>query len=485
MIIALLLAALTFCSASAQTLPAIIPTPEHYRATGGRCSIDRLSNAIRYVECDTIAAEGYLIRVERRQTTVAYSNRNGRLYAAQTLAQIEQQWLLASRKRIDCFELYDRPRLGWRGFMLDSGRQYQSVDTVKRYLDMMAMLKMNRFHWHLTEGLGWRVEIGRYPLLTQAGSKVGSEREQHGYYTRQQIKEIVDYATERGIVVVPEIDMPGHAEAAIAAYPWLGCFGQIPEIPKTGFTPVILCAGKPSTLRFVFDVLDEVCELFPSEYIHLGGDEAPKQNWDRCPDCQSRIAELGLSGSHALQMWFMSQVADYLKAKGRKAIMWGDVVYDDGYTLSDNVMIQWWNWRGHKDTAYRNAVERGMEVIGSTNYYCYLNFPVTPASIYGTERTFDLEDVYCHNPSYNPSLEALAGIECALWADGGVTEELIDRRLFPRIFALSEQMWHTGALMPLEQFEQQIEAIAPLYRRAGYEFGPARRYLTPVDYRWF
>lgn len=226
----------------------------------------------------------------------------------------------------------------------------------------------------------------------------------------------------------------GPCRSALSAYPELGCFGLPVEIPQSGFTQNIFCAGKDGTLRFLKNVLDEVCALFPSPYIHLGGDEAPKGNWDQCPDCRKRITTEGLKDSHDLQLWFSAQMANYLKSKGRKAIFWGDVVYHDGYPLPDNTVIQWWNYRGHKDLALRNAVKHHYPVICSSNYYTYLNFPVTPWKGYTEARTFDLKDVYLNNPSDKAISEKnplILGMSCALWTDDGVTERMIDRRLFP------------------------------------------------------
>lgn len=279
----------------------------------------------------------------------------------------------------------------------------------------------------------------------------------------------------------------GHAEAALSAYPELGCFGLPVEIPQSGFTQNIFCAGKDGTLRFLKNVLDEVCALFPSPYIHLGGDEAPKGNWDQCPDCRKRITTEGLKDSHDLQLWFSAQMANYLKSKGRKAIFWGDVVYHDGYPLPDNTVIQWWNYRGHKDLALRNAVKHHYPVICSSNYYTYLNFPVTPWKGYTEARTFDLKDVYLNNPSDKAISEKnplILGMSCALWTDDGVTERMIDRRLFPRILALSEQMWHEGEALDFDRFYRNILHRKAWFEEAGFEFGPALKEDVTKDYKW-
>lgn len=437
------------------------------------CLSEKKQNAsICFVSDSSLTAESYHIRITPKQIEIRAKDRGGFTYAIQTL----RQWVSVEKgyPSFSCAEIADSPRLSWRCFMLDSGRQFQKVSTIKKYIDMASLLKMNRFHWHLTEGLGWRIEIKRYPQLTRIGAFVGKGPEQQGFYSQDEIREIVQYAAERNVTIVPEIDMPGHAEAALAAYPELGCFGRPVEIPENGFTQNIFCAGKEKTIDFLKNVLDEVCELFPSTYIHLGGDEAPKGNWNKCPDCQQRIQAKKLRNSNELQLWFSSEMADYLKAKGRKAIFWGDVVYEDGYPLPDNVAIQWWNWRGHKDLALKNAIRNGYPVICSTNYYMYLNFPVTPWKGYNEDRTFDLRDAYLHNPSYKPEENPLLlGMTCALWTDYGVTENMIDRRLFPRILALAEQMWHKGELPPFDLFCHTVLQKKDWFEKQGFLFGPA------------
>lgn len=420
----------------------------------------------------SLPSEAYKLRISPHQMEIKAADNGGFTYAIQTLRQlmrVEKTGVI-----FPCVNIQDEPRVKWRCFLLDSGRQFQKVSTVKKYIDMASMLKMNRFHWHLTEGLGWRIEIKRYPALTEKGAFVGKGHEQQGFYSQDEIRDIVRYAAERNITIVPEIDMPGHAEAALTAYPELGCFGTPIEIPETGFTSNIFCAGKEKTILFLKNVLDEVCELFPSTYIHLGGDEAPKGNWDKCPDCQQLIKEKKLKDSHDLQLWFSSEMANYLKYKGRKAIFWGDVVYEDGYPLPDNVAIQWWNWRGHRDLALRNAIRHKHPVICSTNYYTYLNFPVTPWKGYNNDRTFDLKDVYLHNPSYKTENNPLIlGMSCALWTDYGVTEDMIDRRLFPRILALAEQMWHKGKLDSFDTFYNKVLQKKNWFEKQGFQFGPA------------
>lgn len=415
--------------------------------------------------------ESYNLSLTANGATISAPDYRGLIYSLQTLAQ-----LTAGRDTAECVTIADSPRCGWRGFMLDSGRQWQPVACIKKYINMASMLKINRFHWHLTEGLGWRPEIKAYPLLTTTGANVGSGRGQQGYYSREDMRELVEYASQRGVEIVPEIDMPGHSEAALISYPWAACYGDSIKVPETGFTDNIFCAGKDTTIAMLRTILDEICEIFPSEYIHLGGDEAPKGNWDKCPECRKRISENGLKDSHDLQLWFAAQMADHLKSKGRKAIFWDDVVGSPGYGLPDNCAVQWWNFRRNGDIAVRNALKLGHEVILSPNYYNYLNFPVTPWAGYNTDRTFGLEDAYLRNPitemlqEENPKI---LGATCALWTDYGVTEDMIDSRLFPRILAIAQRMWHKGEELSYEEMCRNIDNVRMLFESRGFGFGPA------------
>lgn len=436
----------------------VFPTPQQleYKDGHSQCT------DITYLDDGTIPVDGYCIEVTKRNITVRCSSTGGKLYAEQTLNSLRTVTVKENGEVVaetPCCIINDYPRCRWRGLLLDSGRQYQSVEVIKSKLDLLFSLKMNVFHWHLTEGLGWRLEIKKYPELTKTGAYVGKGPEQQGYYTQEQVRDLVRYAAERNIAIVPEIDIPGHAEAALYSYPEYGCFGERAKIPETGFSDCIFCAGKDTTLKFLKDILDEVCELFPSEYIHLGGDEAPKGNWDRCPDCGKRIEENGLGDSHELQLWLSAQMASYLKDKGRKAIFWEDIIDNADYQLPDNVVIQWWNYRGKKDKNCRKALESGYPVICSPNYYTYLNFPEQLWRGYGKDRTFCLEDAYLRNPAdyvLSENNPLTLGMECALWTDYGLTEDMLDSRLFPRIYALAELMW-SGQGLSLEELMQSFQ----------------------------
>ncbi|MDD2285701.1 MAG: beta-N-acetylhexosaminidase [Paludibacter sp.] len=437
-----------------------------------------------------LGSEGYQLEITNGQIKITANSNQGLFYGIQSLLQLLPAEVQAGEPftlngyTIQGVKITDMPKYAWRSFMLDSGRQYQRPEFIKRYLDLMAMLKMNVFHWHLTEGQGWRIEIKKYPKLTEIGSNVATGKEQQGYYTQDEIRDIVAYAAKLYIDVVPEIDVPGHAEAALTAYPEMSCFNEIPESVMQ-YSAHLFCGGKESTYHFLEDILDEICDLFPSSYIHLGGDEAPKDNWDKCPHCQNKIKQEGLLDSDQLQSYFSSRLATYLQQKGKKAIFWGDVVYADGYPLPENVVIQWWNWKKHGDTALINAIKRGHQVIVNTNYYSYFNYPVVSWSKYGVERTFDMRDAYEKNPGDLTSPHPLVmGMCCSLWTDWYVQEHMVDKRVFPRIYTLAEQMWNKGNRLPFDEFNKLVKSKYYFLHLLGVDYGPALREEVPADYNW-
>lgn len=318
----------------------------------------------------------------------------------------------------------------WRGLMLDSGRQFQTVEFIERVLDSMAVRQMNVFHWHLTENDGWRIELKCAPKLTAIGSCVATGAEQTGFYTRADMERVVRYAAERGIMVVPEIDLPGHSGALIKAYPQFGCSAEVVNPAAKGIT------------KFLKKVLDEVCEIFPAPYIHLGGDEVDRKVWQNNEACQRLMKRKRIGSEAELQVWFEMQFVRYLGERGRKVLLWEDVLYDTDAPLPENVVIHWWNYRTQGERGLREALKRGLPVVCSSNYYCYLNFPEEPWRGYGHERTFKAADIE-RNPSYllfdakNP---LMLGIEACLWTDYNLTEDLLIQRLFPRLDILAEQM---------------------------------------------
>ena len=479
---------ITFSHAGALKDPIILPTPQKMVISGNSCTIKKLKNLKRTYD-KNMPEEGYKLVITRKGVIITSSTDRGFVYAKQTLYLLQQQY--SKEGKVPCLVVEDAPRVKWRSLLMDSGRQFQRPETIKKYIDLISLLKFNVFHWHLTEGMGWRIEIKKYPLLTSIGSNVLDMPETRGYYSQAIIKDIVNYANSKGITVMPEIDVPGHSEAALNAYPELSCFKKKPIIPvpsptRRGFTADIFCAGKDTTISFLKNVIDEVCELFPSEYIHIGGDEAPKANWKECPHCQKRIKDLGVKDENELQIWFSETLANHLQTKGRKAVIWGDgVVGNDTRPLPKNLVIHWWSWRSDKDREYKKAIESGLPVINGTNYYTYLNFPVTPWSGYKEDRTFDIRDVYEKNPSFIINPDPLSiGMSAALWTDYNVTEDMIDKRLLPRIFAIAQQMWYKEQPLPFDKFYAQLKELKPLFEALKYEFGPGLREEVPANYSW-
>ena len=401
--------------------------------------------------CET---EAYGIKISRKGIKITASTHNGFVYALQTLRQL--------RNADDTYNfctIVDRPRLKYRSFMIDSGRQYHKISTIKRLINICSALKMNYFHWHLTEGQGWRVEIKQYPRLTSVGSSVANGAEQQGFYSQDEIRDVVKFAADRGVTVIPEIDIPGHFEAALKAYPQLGCQNDSVTIPESGLTDQVMCAGKASSWKFVTEVLDEVCNLFPSPYIHLGGDEASKKRWKICPDCQQKIVENHLADENELQLWLSAQMANYLMKKGRTVVFWEDILHTEGVSLPDNIYIQWWNYLRGKETGLKAAMRAGRPVIASTNLHCYLNFPETPWKGYAKNRTFSLQDAYLNNAADKAAADfpdTVVGMETCLWTDYNLIEEQLDERLFPRIYAIAEQMWSRGKRLEFNDFQKLI-----------------------------
>ena len=450
--------------------PGIMPLHLLSQPKAGNAIVLRLSDG-------DFGSEGYGLTIERDTVTISAAEPAGLFYGIQTFLQLLPVKTDEKSVSIDCLKITDKPKYGWRSFMLDSGRQHQSIEYIKGALDWMAMLKINVFHWHLTEGQGWRIEIKKYPRLTEIGSKVATGPEQQGYYTQEQIREIVAYAKQLHITVVPEIDIPGHSEAALIAYPEMTCLKKAPE-SVMGFSSNLFCGGREETYKFLFDVFDEVCELFPSEYIHIGGDEAPKKIWDKCPDCQAKIKQHGLKDSHALQIYFTNRIAGHLAEKGRTAICWGDVITHPGPALNDNVAVYWWNWRKNKDKAFKEAMKRNTKIICGTNYYTYLNFPVSPWRKYKGNRTFDIQMAYEKNPCDLNELtdkqkKLVLGMGTCLWTDWNLTEDMLDGRAFPRIYALAEQMWHVGDRLPFDEFYENVKIQYPRLKALGISIGPA------------
>ncbi len=381
---------------NADYLQALLVAPTGYPLQV--CSLEQSGqNAIRLHLDPTLTflgREGYRLTVTPEAVTVIASGLAGIFYGIQSLRQllpiqIEERRLVSGMDwRVACLVITDQPRFPWRGFMLDEGRHFQGRETVLQTLDLMALHKLNIFHWHLTEDQGWRIEIKKYPRLTEIGSKRLGTRNgftagKHdciphgGFYTQAQVREIVAYAAKRYITIVPEVEMPGHSVAALAAYPELSCTGGPFEVATHfGIFPDIYCAGKEATFVFLQDVLDELLELFPSPYIHIGGDEAPKKRWKECPDCQRRIRDEGLKDVHALQVYFTNRIAAYLDSKGRHTLGWNEILQDG---LAESAVVQFWA-RGRKRLLEAIRTKHRPTVMSSC-FSTYLDYAYKPDSL--------------------------------------------------------------------------------------------------------
>lgn len=417
-----------------------------------------------------LGKEGYLLKVSKKSIVITASEPAGLFYGMQSLKQLLPVETSTASVDIPCLDIKDQPRFTWRGNMLDVGRHFFPVNFIKKYIDILAMYKINTFHWHLTEDQGWRIEIKKYPLLTEishwrAETKVGHFRSKEGkdgigyggFYTQDQCREIVRYAAERYVTVVPEIEMPGHSSAALAAYPNLGCTGGPYKVKETwGVHKDVYCAGKEETFTFLQDVLDEVLDIFPSEFIHIGGDECPKDAWKKCEACQKRIKENGLHDEHELQSWFITRIDKYLTSKGRRLIGW-DEILEGGLAPEATVM----SWRGVKGGI--EAAKQRHDVVMSPTTHMYIDYYQSkdkenePLAIGGF---LPVEKVY----SYEPIPEELSteeakhilGVQTNLWTEYVATTKKAEYFLLPRLQAEAEVAWTPKKLKDFSDFEKRL-----------------------------
>ncbi len=470
---------LSSCGNGGEDIVNVIPEPNYVKLLGG--STEANEGIVEKINDPKLGEEEYVIEIRKGRVTVKASALRGFLYAQQTLDQLRD----ADGEWPDVI-IRDRPRFAYRGMHLDCARHFFSVDELKRYIDMMAVHKMNKFHWHLTDDQGWRIEIRKYPLLTKIGAWRKGEKLFRpdgsggdptgalygGYYTQEQLREVVVYAAERGIDVIPEIDLPGHMQAALAAYPELGCEGYGPyEVWNfAGVSPDVLCAGNEKTYEFLEGVLDEVLEIFPSKYIHIGGDECPKDHWATCPRCQAKIAELGLKGDgqfsaeHYLQSGYVTaRVEKFLNEHGRSIIGW-DEILDGDINQSATVMC----WRSVE--AGTKASAKGHDVIlspTSNMYFDYCqdgkNSKHEPTQCAGD---LSVEKVYSFDPTPDTlSAEArkhFLGVQANLWTEYVPNIQVAEYQIMPRMAALADINWTNGK-KDFPAFKKRLEKLVKLY----------------------
>lgn len=442
----------------------------------------------------SLAEEQYRLTIDPKdRIVITGGSAKGVWWGLQSLSQIlidSASKAEGGQLKLAGLEIEDWPEFAYRGAMLDCCRHFIPFEDVKKYIDIMAYHKLNTFHWHLTEDQGWRIEIKKYPLLTEIGSKredtlVNHLREKEenrvydghphsGFYTQEQARELVAYAAARQITVIPEIEMPGHAEAALASYPYLGCrqTGYV-TLPVWGIIPEVFCMGRETTFKFFEDVLDEICEIFPGEYIHIGGDECPRDRWKECPDCQRRMKEEGLTEVGQLQGYQLKRVEKYLNAKGRHIIGW-DEILESGATPTATVM----SWRGPQGGV--KAAKMGNKVVMAPNNYFYLDYyqtadPEANKEPLGIGGYVSLEKCWSFDP-FDQLTETeksyIYGIQANTW-----TEYMrgIDRVQFmdlPRFCALSAVSWHKDAQTYPEFLAKVKDSMLKLYQYYGLIYAP-------------
>ncbi|MBR2875821.1 MAG: beta-N-acetylhexosaminidase [Clostridia bacterium] len=429
----------------------LIPTPRKMELKSGFYYFDgEMPDVKKEVKKSFLTEEGYRLTVDSDGVCIEGGSEKGVFYGEITLKQILNNY----RGMLPYIYISDEPEFDYRGFMLDSARHFLTVEEVKKVIDACAYFKLNKFHFHLTDDQGFRFEMKEYPLLTEVGSKrrasefsaEESVREEYAhYYTKAELKEIVEYCHERYIEVIPEFDIPGHTTTLLAAYPELSCTGEeIEPQTKGGVFEDILCAGNPETMKVIYAVIDEMCEIFTDKYFHIGGDEAPKTRWIECEKCHKKKAELGLRNFQELQGWLMNEVAEYLKTKGKKAICWNDAL-KGGNLDSTNTVVSLWLERNNRSIEWANS---GKGLIVESNVPLYMDYPYAVNS---------LEKIYKFNPKKLKGLtevgaNSILGIESPAWSEHIRDFTELTYMCFPRWLAVAETAWTGGNKKGFPQF---------------------------------
>lgn len=441
--------------------------------------------------------EAYSIEVSGKAATVTASSLRGVNYAVQTIKQMLPAAIYGKEKAegewtLQCVMINDEPRFGYRGMHMDVVRHFFDLDMVKKYLDVMEIHKLNTLHWHLTDDQGWRIEIKKYPKLTEIGSirkqtLVGHLFESETYdntpygegcwFSQDQIREIIAYAAAKGIDIIPEIDLPGHMLAALAAYPELGCTGGPYDVwGRWGVADEVLCAGNEETMIFLENILDEVSDLFPSEYIHIGGDECPKVYWEKCPKCQAKIKELGLKddeefqAEHYLQSYVMTRMTEFLEKKGKKIIGWDEILEGE---VAENATVM--SWRG--TAGGLKAAQMGHDAIMTPNTYYYLDYYQSldqenePLAIGGY---IPIEKCYSYEPYAKGMTDEekshILGVQANLWTEYIASNEHLEYMLLPRMAALSEVQWCQPETKDWKRFIDSADEFCGIYDVMGYNY---------------
>ena len=465
----------------------IIPKPQRITLdTKGRMlPIDEQTPVADRLNPKIDNAEGWRITVDKAGITVEGSTQAGIFYGRQALRQV----MAAQPKELPYAVIENSPRFAYRGMHLDICRHFFPKDVVKSYIDMMALHGMNTLHWHLSDDQGWRIEIKKWPRLTQIGAwrdrtVIGRnmglyDRTMYGgFYTQKDIREIVAYAAERHITIIPEIDMPGHMVAALTAYPELGCTGGPYEVwPDWGVSDDILCAGNPKVYQFLEDVYTEIMQLFPSKIIHLGGDEAPKGRWKACPKCQQKIRDERLQSTadfpaeERLQGYMVRRMEQLFSSHGRVLMGWDEIMYCD--VPKTSIIMNWRDWKGVDDPA-----QQGFDVVRTPNSTLYFDFYQIPSSDW-TNTTLiggysPLKKVYDYEPAPDTLTSEqqahVIGVQANLWTEYIAYPELIEYQVLPRMAALAEVQWANPEQKNYEAFCQRLKRLLTIYDSEGWHY---------------
>ena len=471
------------------------------KSTGIKVSVGKKANAAIQLRLNSgLAPEAYDLQVTRERIVIEAARPAGFFYALQTLNQLlPSRAVMAGVKATDVqawtlpvVTIKDHPRFEWRGFMLDEGRHFYGKEEIKKLLDVMAAYKLNRFHWHLTEDQGWRIEIKKYPLLTEVGAWRNSKvlgwgevkpdgQRYGGYYTQKDAREIVRYAQERFIEIVPEVDIPGHSQAAVAAYPeFLSCDPQNKHEVWLwqGVSPDVINVSHPQAVQFAKDVIDELTAIFPFRYIHLGGDECPTNKWEANEACRQQLASIGSKNFRDLQINFYRQLQDHIAQKPaseqRQLIFWNEVLHGNTRPLGTDITIMAWVGA---DGAAKDAAQRGMKTILSPQIPYYINrrqsnLPTEPRSQgHGTET---VEAVYNYVPMAGipADLQQLyMGVQANLWTEWVEEASVVQYLMFPRLAAVAEAGWTPQQLRKYPDFLERLQAEAKYYDLRGVDYG--------------
>jgi hexosaminidase len=437
-------------------------------------------------------SEAYSLYVKSKQIIVSASSAHGLFNGLQTLRQlfpplIESQSVAQSTWTVPCLQIEDAPRYSYRGLHLDVSRHFFDKKFVMKYIDMMAMYKFNNFHWHLTDDQGWRIQINKYPLLTKKSAfrkECGGDTT-GGFYTQDDIKEVVAYAAERFITVIPEIEMPGHAVAVLASYPELSCSGGPFSVPTTwGIFHDVFCAGNDKTYEFIENVLTEIVPLFPGKFIHVGGDECMKTRWERCMKCQEKMKTENLANEHKLQSYFINRMEKFLQSKGKQIIGW-DEILEGGVTKTATIM----SWRGTKGGI--EAAKNGNYVIMTPSTHCYFDYyqgvEAEEPPAFPHNRFLPLQKVYTFEPTpaeLTPEqAKYILGGQANVWSEFIPTTMQVEYMVYPRALAISECLWSQPNNKNYAFFEQKVHAHYERMTRYGINFAKSADKPSTID-KW-